>query len=338
MKIKNIKLSSVVLVMLIIGSFAFFVSAQEQSTTAKNIFLDSDQDGLSDAEEKTYGTNPQVADTDGDGYSDGAEVKSGYDPLKKSPGDKLIPELQAPKSSPASDPSKPNLTAELAQKISDIIVNAGADNQNITLDQVQDLIADAANAEVAPDELPKITIDNIKIKKQDYGNLSAEKSEAKKKEDFTSYIAGLSYVFSSNSPTPITSDTDISKLSSSFTTQMVAAITTGNLSSAQEIIASEEKILQQMQGLEVPEDLVDLHIKGLQLAEYASEMKEKIMPNENDPVSTITNYSKIQNLIDLMSAYAGDVQAKFSQYGLAYDDAIQGKLKDFGVDIPAALL
>lgn len=65
--------------------------------------LDSDNDGLTDAEEKIYGTNPNATDTDndglsdyeevkiyhtdplnpdtdGDGYKDGQEVKSGYNP------------------------------------------------------------------------------------------------------------------------------------------------------------------------------------------------------------------------------------------------------------------
>jgi len=43
--------------------------------------IDTDHDGLSDYEEvKIYHTNPLKADTDGDGYSDGAEVKSGYNP------------------------------------------------------------------------------------------------------------------------------------------------------------------------------------------------------------------------------------------------------------------
>ena len=43
--------------------------------------VDSDKDGLTDAQEALLGTNPLNADTDGDGYLDGAEVKSGYNPL-----------------------------------------------------------------------------------------------------------------------------------------------------------------------------------------------------------------------------------------------------------------
>ena len=43
--------------------------------------VDSDGDGLFDREEvKTYKTNPLLRDSDGDGFLDGAEVKGGYDP------------------------------------------------------------------------------------------------------------------------------------------------------------------------------------------------------------------------------------------------------------------
>ncbi|MCW1930149.1 MAG: calcium-binding protein [Candidatus Kerfeldbacteria bacterium] len=45
--------------------------------------IDSDNDGLTDAQERTYGTSAHNSDTDGDGYSDGEEVRSGYSPLVK---------------------------------------------------------------------------------------------------------------------------------------------------------------------------------------------------------------------------------------------------------------
>lgn len=43
---------------------------------------DDDNDGLTDAEEKKYGTNPLVADSDGDGISDKKEITKGADSLK----------------------------------------------------------------------------------------------------------------------------------------------------------------------------------------------------------------------------------------------------------------
>lgn len=44
---------------------------------------DSDNDGLSDEQERTFGTLVNNPDTDGDGYLDGEEVKNGYSPLRK---------------------------------------------------------------------------------------------------------------------------------------------------------------------------------------------------------------------------------------------------------------
>lgn len=57
-------------------------------TPAKGI--DSDNDGLSDEEERAYRTDVSVPDTDGDFYTDGEEVMWGWNPLSKdlSPGQK----------------------------------------------------------------------------------------------------------------------------------------------------------------------------------------------------------------------------------------------------------
>jgi hypothetical protein len=43
--------------------------------------LDTDSDGLLDADEATFGTDLGIADSDGDGWLDGAEVSIGTDPL-----------------------------------------------------------------------------------------------------------------------------------------------------------------------------------------------------------------------------------------------------------------
>lgn len=47
---------------------------------SQNINYDSDNDGLTDLEEKNFGTDLNNPDTDGDGYLDGEEVKNGYNP------------------------------------------------------------------------------------------------------------------------------------------------------------------------------------------------------------------------------------------------------------------
>jgi hypothetical protein len=56
-------------------------NAEELEAGTSSTKADTDEDGLGDREEvKVYGTDPRRTDTDGDGYLDGAEVKSGYNP------------------------------------------------------------------------------------------------------------------------------------------------------------------------------------------------------------------------------------------------------------------
>ncbi|MBI4434724.1 L,D-transpeptidase [Candidatus Uhrbacteria bacterium] len=47
--------------------------------------VDADSDGILDALEEQYGTDPLNSDTDGDSYSDGVEIRSGYDPKDPQP-------------------------------------------------------------------------------------------------------------------------------------------------------------------------------------------------------------------------------------------------------------
>lgn len=55
--------------------------AQENQLGTNPNLIDSDNDGLSDGEEvKTYQTNPLLADSDNDGFTDSVEIRGGYNP------------------------------------------------------------------------------------------------------------------------------------------------------------------------------------------------------------------------------------------------------------------
>lgn len=345
MKVKNISLTVLVLAVLLVASFAFYATAENSSQGTKNIFQDSDQDGLSDEEEKLYGTDPHRADTDGDGYSDGAEVKSGYDPTKPAPGDKIVTDA-APKtassqnqngSGQANSQGEPvNLTKLVSQKVAEISQSSNPEDQQMSLDELQSMVGDSMNSanSFSADSLPAIDKKDLKIKKQNYGPSDSDKAKEKKKEDFINYIAAVGYIMSSNSPEPVTSISDMTSVSTSITQKIVSALVNRDSQSLEDLNKSGDKMFAQLKEVEIPEELVDTHVKALRFALYAKELEKYVPENPTDPLGDIANFGKIEAFISVLSQFIDDVQTDFDKYGVSYDDQeFIDKMKDYGIDI-----
>jgi hypothetical protein len=77
--------------------------------TPQSSLPDSDGDGISDVDERQYGTNPQRSDTDSDGYSDKEEIENSWDPLSltSSPG-------QAQRVAAVNNLVTPNTSSEIS--------------------------------------------------------------------------------------------------------------------------------------------------------------------------------------------------------------------------------
>ena len=344
MKIKNINSAFLVLGCLIVLSFAFYVGAEDKAKPTSNIFLDSDQDGLTDSEEKLYGTDPHNPDTDGDGYSDGAEVRAGYDPLKPAPGDKLIAGATSAKTATDTkqtadvlgDSTQKNLTADLSEKLSALTTSDKPPSMN----DVQALIDETMAGNGNPSEitLPEIKKEDLKIKSQaSYANLSEKKASEKIKEDSTNYLTALIYIFSSNAPDPITSLSDAPNVILSIKNTIISAITNRNTAGIEKLSASQAKIIEQLKTLEVPENMVDLHIKALSLALYSDQLAKTLKPKDNDPLGDIASLAKVSGLVSAVSDFTLEAQAKFSENGLDYNATIQKKLESYGISAPENL-
>lgn len=63
-------------------------------TIQRTSIVDTDGDGLTDAEETVLGTNPAVADTDGDTFADGAELRGLYSPAAKGASITAMPSIK----------------------------------------------------------------------------------------------------------------------------------------------------------------------------------------------------------------------------------------------------
>lgn len=168
---KKIKIIAVLAVSFVVFATTFFALAQSQNNNS--LFLDSDQDGLTDQEEKAIGTDPLKADTDGDGYSDGKEVESGYNPLKPAPGDKLVPSEESatpasnvPTGDIATNPPADSISADQSI-VNSSVLPAGEQTDPTTaallaqMGQTDVLSADAANDLSSDPNNPNLTNEMI---------------------------------------------------------------------------------------------------------------------------------------------------------------------------------
>jgi hypothetical protein len=151
---ENIKSKAKIIAFLAVGFVVFATTffALAENKNSHSLFLDSDQDGLTDQEEKMIGTDPMKADTDGDGYSDGKEVESGYDPLKPAPGDKLM--------APASANSKKAASSSAAAANAQNTLPTGSESAGQT--SSENLLASDAALDLSSDpKNPNLTNEMI---------------------------------------------------------------------------------------------------------------------------------------------------------------------------------
>lgn len=342
MNVKNIKISLLVLFGLIIFSLALFVSAENNSDNKNNIFLDSDQDGLSDEEEKALGTDPKNKDTDKDSYSDGVEIKTGYNPLKPAPGDKLVTGQEKEKTTNTPtvagvNTKEKNLTKNLSQKISSLTTERDAQGDTVSQDDLETIIDEVLLDNPQEIVLPEIKKEDLKIKKQDYEKYSKEKAKEKRKEDFSNYIISVFYVFSINSPEPLTSKTNLGNVFASLSQEIIEAISLRNPSSLVKINNSLEKIQEQLMEIEVPEELTETHTKIIQFARYSLKAEQLLVPQNEDPVADISNLYHLIGLATEIQSFSSELEEKFSEYGFTYDAGTKEIIESLGLEIPGDL-
>ena len=307
--------SFAVFALLIVAAFSFFTFADDTELT---LFEDFDRDGLSNAEEETLGTNVKKADTDGDGYSDGVEVESGYNPLIPAPGDRIMKERK-----PIVISQIQSHTTNVTKKISEEVVSYLADAQeagdaDINSEDFSKVISKAIDDEVSFENTAPINLSEVTIKKQDYDDLSSKKREARLKEDATEYITTISYIFISNFPEgffdkPLEEfQTEVLQNFSNFSQSMTQT------SFFEDMAENSIKAENQLTEVEVPEDMLDLHMEGLYLLRYSTNIYEagEYKNVSSDITPMIATLAQMQGIMTLGMQFEEKVQAKLLKYGL----------------------
>jgi hypothetical protein len=334
MNIKNIKVTSLVFFGLLLLGYAVFSMAEENSGSSMNIALDSDQDGLSDVEEKTYGTDPMKADTDGDGYIDGAEVQSGYDPSKPAPGDKIVDEDKTAVNSAATSTitdnateksteanETVNLTEEISNQVATLFSEKSAGNKEITMDDLDAMVQNTTEGTATLESLPEIDDKDFIIKKLKCKSLTEEECTAKEKEDAIEYLTAVSYIIFNNSPKEVKTDVDVNNLlnevAMNFT--LFTSGTNGN-DYFNDFSKRAEKTMEELKKIEVPEKMTELHKKGLKLAKYGIGLNDKTDLNKKDPINNIVSLTKLRDFIGLIMDFSQSTTAELEKYGIGIDN------------------
>lgn len=278
----------------------FYVLAQVENAINKNVFGDTDQDGLSDTEEKAYGTNPSNADTDNDGYSDGIELKGGYDPLKPAPNDKLA--VQNTNEQSGSEVS--TLTSSLAEKIRTLVEQKNSANESISVDELSSVVTGDLETKVGPqitfETLPAVERKDLKIKEQDYDDLSDEEKDRHLKEDNEKYLKDILYIIFTNSPKIIQSQDDFTSFQSEFSEKLSGLSSDDPDYDYFRNFASKLEIaVEQAKATEVPESLLDVHIKLIQLTNGYLALRDPSLPGIEDPTTRIIIMSRAKMLMEL---------------------------------------
>lgn len=319
-KIKRIKQTFLILGCLFLAGFNYFTyviaADSANNSTTCNKTVDADCDGLTDAEEKLYKTNSSNSDTDGDGYSDGVEVKSGYDPTKKAPGDK-VSVLSSQTTSPEDAIDNASTTNTFSQDLQDFISSKG--DKPITNADINDFVSTNLAAktgdQITVDTLPEIDVSSIKVLDQDYTLLSADEKKKQIQADSSEYFNTLIYLLISNSPETITSKEDLTTFSQDFTEHVSSLSSTSpDYDYFSDLGNRLDIFLNQLQDITVPETIIPIHTKMIRIIKGFLQLRET-STSSNDPVSKMALLSKIQTLTKISTDFIGnDVANYFNQF------------------------
>lgn len=304
----------------LISSLTLFTAAQN---APENVFEDFDGDGLSNREEQTLGTDYQNADTDGDGYGDGVEVASGYDPLKPAPGDRLI-EPKAEKEELGRGGDNTNLTEAITEDVYSYLKDVEeAGRGGLSTEEFNENVGGIVEENVSFNDLPAVDTDRIRIKDQDYDDLSDEQEQKRIDDDNIEYITQVLFLLRKHTPELFEGQSSEQTVSRVVTETNTFFSTLDDATFFETILGDAEILTERLYDLTVPEEMFDVHIEAIQLFEFALSIKEEgsYLDVADDPFAFIITLTKIQTLIVLFQDYSDSLQVYIDKYDLQEIDS-----------------
>lgn len=333
-----------------IASFVVFAAtylAVAESGAANSIFLDSDQDGLTNQEEKSLGTNPDKADSDGDGYSDGKEISSGYNPLKPAPGDQLLvsaiatpkkissPGVEAASSeiqdadetavagSPSSESDESNLTDQMVDEFMKLTLDKSGqsetffENPSYTEEDLDRIVQSALSQNDVSQNLPEVSDAELKILSPvEDKNLNADEIKEKQKKEIEKYLSSLAFIFATNAPFPVEEPGNFAASLETESDNLFSSIVSGDKEKIASYAEKCEKGIEQVKNLETPFVMKDIHKSALQLSLYVLSFKDSVAVGSGDPIKSLAALTSLQTTSESVLNLQSRLQDVMDEYGI----------------------
>lgn len=260
----------------------FLAAGAPQPTPDNCPTCDPDHDGLTNAEETVWGTDPLNPDTDGDGFKDGEEVASGRNPLVPGPNDLLGNE---------------NLTDQMSRLVVSGLyagaLNPASDSYAQALGDISDAVTDTAK--------------NIFKRNIDPSTIATVSDTGQNQVAYVRQFGILAKQFGN------LLDQDYASLEANLNTIGEKGFTDPSISQFYSSQAAKSSDLsEQVNALKVPKAFLNNHANFINLVRQMNIIDNAIKDGGADPVKASAAFSELgsfyQNFLDVLNSYAQTTQ------------------------------
>lgn len=264
---------------------------------------DTDGDSLMDWEETLWKTNINNVDTDNDGTTDGEEVKTGRDPLKPGPNDKLDPEAIKTKINTASE-----ATLTETDKFSrELFIRIIADKQSgiePTEADYQDFLTEIVNKTKNREPLKVYRETDLKSISDDRQAIRAYGNE-------------LGRIFSTPPQEPLEHELVI-------LSKVIEAENAKELEKFKPLIAAYENIRANLLALSVPKSALPYQLALLNANEGMIEMLKDLALIFSDPLKAMAGLARYEKTAGAFLDSFGVLKTYFANQGIAFAQTENG--------------
>lgn len=252
--------------------------------TTKDV-RDTDLDGLMDWQEVVWGTDINKADTDEDGTLDGKEVSESRNPTIAGPNDKIEEISKTPTIYTKIENN--SFTDKLSKNLFGIFLEAKRDGSGVIKEEDAEKIAQSAAA----------TMSNIGLGVNKYGKEGIVVFEAGDTEMALEYGQKLGRAYIDTLFVIEKSQGDLNKIAKAY-----------------------ETLAKDLSILNVPDSLINNHVRILNNLDQSSEAFQIIANSESDPVKAAMALKTYQSLANEQPILFTTVATYLRRSGIIFDD------------------